>query len=159
MTSLLDITIIFAYFIFVFFIGVIYRKVKSSYEYMVAGGRIGFLSSYATWSATAVGAGFTMGIIGNVYRSGISGAWTLLAFGIGFAIVYFLIPRVRHLGEKYHFATLPEMMGARMGRPVQILAGIITIAGISGFIADNFVGIGTIFKVYLGLDLWLGILI
>lgn len=159
MTSLLDITIIFAYFIFVFFIGVIYRKVKSSYEYMVAGGRIGFLSSYATWSATAVGAGFTMGIIGNVYRSGISGAWTLLAFGIGFAMVYFLIPRVRHLGEKYHFATLPEMMGARMGRPVQMLAGIITIAGISGFIADNFVGIGTIFKVYLGLDLWLGILI
>ncbi|MCX8182611.1 MAG: sodium:solute symporter family protein [Candidatus Methanomethyliaceae archaeon] len=159
MISVFDAAIIFAYLMTVFAVGVIYRRVNSSYEYMTAGGRIGLISLYATWSATAIGAGFTMGIIGNVYRLGVSGAWTLIAFGIGFATVYFLIPRVRYLGERYRFTTLPEMMGARMGRGVQILAGLVTVAGISGFIADNFVGLGTIFKVYLGLDLWLGILI
>ena len=100
-----------------------------------------------------------MGIIGNVYRLGVSGAWTLIAFGIGFATVYLLIPKVRYLGERYQFSTLPEIMGRRMGREVQILAGKVTVAGTSGFIADNFVGLGTIFKVYLGTDLWLGILI
>ncbi len=159
MASLIDGATVFAYLMGVFVIGVKYRKASSAYEYMVAGGRIGFLSSYATWSATAIGAGFTMGIIGNVYRLGVSGAWTLIAFGIGFATVYILIPRVRSLGERYHFTTLPEMIGKRMGRGVQILAGIVTVVGISGFIADNFVGMGTIFKVYLGMDLWLGILI
>jgi SSS family solute:Na+ symporter len=159
MTSIIDGAIVFAYLLVVFLIGVKYRKASSAYEYMVAGGRVGLLSSYATWSATAIGAGFTMGIIGNVYRLGVSGAWTLIAFGIGFATVYLLIPRVKSLGERYHFTTLPEMMGKRMGRGVQILAGIVTVVGISGFIADNFVGMGAIFKVYLGLDLWLGILI
>ncbi len=159
MIGTLDIAVIVAYMAVVFMIGFIYRKSGSTYEYMVAGGRMGFLSSYSTYAATAVGAGFAMGIIGNVYRLGISGAWTLLAFGFGFAMVYLLMPKVRRLGEKYRLVTLPELVGKRMGRGVRFLAGIVTVAGISGFIADNFVGLGTIFKVYFGIDLWVGILV
>lgn len=159
MISTADLAVIAAYMVVVFLIGVIYRKSSSTYEYMVAGGRMGFLSSYSTFAATAIGAGFAMGIIGNVYRLGISGAWTLLAFGFGFAMIYLLMPRVRRLGEKYRFTTLPEMVGKRMGRGVRVLAGIVTVVGISGFIADNFVGLGTIFKVYFGIDLWVGILV
>ncbi len=159
MISTLDLVVIAAYMVVVFLIGLIYRKSSSTYEYMVAGGRMGFLSSYSTFAATAIGAGFAMGIIGNVYRLGISGAWTLLAFGFGFAMIYLLMPRVRRLGEKYRFTTLPEMVGKRMGRGVWALVGIVTVAGISGFIADNFVGLGTIFKVYFGIDLWVGILV
>lgn len=159
MISTIDIAVIVAYMVIVFSIGLLYRKSGSTYEFAVAGGRMGFLSSYATWSATAIGAGFAMGIIGNVYRLGVSGAWTLLAFAIGFAMIYLLMPRVRRLGEKYRLTTLPEMMGKRMGRGVRVLAGIVTVAGISGFIADNFVGLGTILKVYLGIELWAGILL
>ncbi|MBC7344593.1 MAG: hypothetical protein H5U03_04060, partial [Clostridia bacterium] len=159
MISTIDLAVIAAYMVIVFLIGFIYRKSSSTYEYMVAGGRMGFLSSYSTFAATAIGAGFAMGIIGNVYRLGISGAWTLLAFGIGFAMVFLMMPRVRRLGEKYRFTTLPEMVGKRMGRVVRVLAGIVTVAGISGFIADNFVGLGTIFKVYFGIELWVGILV
>jgi SSS family solute:Na+ symporter len=157
--STIDLAVIAAYMVIVFLIGFIYRKSSSTYEYMVAGGRMGFLSSYSTFAATAIGAGFAMGIIGNVYRLGISGAWTLLAFGIGFAMVFLMMPRVRGLGEKYRFTTLPEMVGKRMGRGVRVLAGIVTVAGISGFIADNFVGLGTIFKVYFGIELWVGIFV
>ncbi|MEM4656807.1 MAG: hypothetical protein QXX77_00100 [Candidatus Methanosuratincola sp.] len=159
MIGTIDIAVIVAYMVMVFLIGFIYRKSSSTYEYMVAGGRMGFFSSYATWAATAIGAGFAMGIIGNVYRLGISGAWTLLAFGFGFAMVYLLMPRVRRLGERYRMTTLPELVGKRMGRGVRVLAGIVTVAGISGFIADNFVGLGTIFKVYFGIELWVGILV
>ncbi|MEJ5292829.1 MAG: sodium:solute symporter family protein [Candidatus Methanosuratincola sp.] len=159
MISTVDGAIIVAYMAAVFSIGFLYRKSSSTYEYMVAGGRIGLFSLYATWAATAVGAGFAMGIIGNVYRFGVSGAWTLLAFGFGFAVVYLLMPRVRHLGEKYLFTTLPEMLGKRMGKGVRMLAGAVTVAGISGFIADNFVGLGTIFKAYFGIELWVGIVL
>jgi SSS family solute:Na+ symporter len=155
----LDIAVIILYFIVVLGIGFFYRKQRTTEEYIVAGRKVGFWASLGTWFATGVGGGFSMGIIGKAYGMGYAGVWILITYSFGFMMLYVLLPRVRALGDRYKFLTLPEMMGFRMGNLVRVLAGIVTIMGIVGFVADNFVALGRIIQAYVGWDITSGILL
>lgn len=140
--GVLDIGIVIAYFIFILVVGVIsYKKIKNEEDYSVAGRSLGYPLVIGATTATAIGAGATMGTAGLSYSMGIAALWSVIAYAIGligFSFIAFVIRRIRYW-------TIPEVLRARYGNATRVISAIFLILGLIALFGVQVAALGSVF--------------
>lgn len=131
------------------------RQGGSEDEFFVAGGKMGFWTNMATHMATQIGAGDTIAAAGLGFVMGFGGWSYTIALAIAFILfIFFLVKPVRRL-KMY---TVGDILKARYGRILKVIAGIILPTMFITSIAGQLVGSGLMLNMF-GVDLHLGMVI
>ena len=152
---------VFVYFIFLFVLALyMNRKTKTYEDYNVAGRSVGLFPIMLTFIGTGVGGSTLLGYMENGYRLGMGEQWiniTMLFSIIIFAS--FLLKRVRKLGEVHNMVTLGDYTALRYGEKARIPTVISVLFSYCAMTGMQFVAIGTILNLIIGLDMTLGIVL
>ena len=98
------------------------RRAKSTSDYLVAGRRLGPLMYAGTMAAVVLGGASTVGGIGLGYTYGISGAWLVVAIGVGIlALHLFFAERISRL----RVFTVSQMLDLRYGGDSRIVSALV----------------------------------
>ena len=139
-------------------IGLYYAtKSKSIDDYLVAGRSQGFWTITGTIVATTCGAAAFIGFVGLGYTSGISGIffWIIPAVFFGLLLAIFF-SRVLWKAGLY---TFPDAFALRFGKNAALIPTIIqTFLYAIPLLAIQFIGIGTIFATFFGINMQIGII-
>ncbi|MBR7105001.1 MAG: sodium:solute symporter family protein [Lentisphaeria bacterium] len=155
--KILWIGIIF-YFVILLGIGVWSGKhIKDMKDFLVAGRRLPLWMATGTLIATWFGAGSSMGVCATVYSDGIR---SVLAdpFGASISLILagiFIVGMLR----KLKCLTVTDIIARRFGNAAGIYASIWMIPVYVGWLAAQFLGMGTILHVITGMAIWKGTLI
>jgi SSS family transporter len=140
--SILAIGIIIAYFVFILIVGMIsYRKVKNEADYALASRSLGYPLIIGAITATAIGAGATMGTAGLSYNVGIAALWSVIAYAvglIGFSFIAFIIRRIKYW-------TIPEVLKERYGNATRVISAIFLLLGLIALFGVQVAALGTVF--------------
>lgn len=152
---------VFIYFILLFILALyMNRKTKTYEDYNVAGRSVGFFPIMLTFIGTGVGGSTLLGYMENGYRLGMGEQWiniTMLFSIIMFAS--FFLKRVRKLGEVHNMVTLGDYTALRYGEKARIPTVISVLFSYCAMTGMQFVAIGTILNIIIGLDMTLGIVL
>lgn len=111
-----------------------FRKNKDHEDYYVGGRNLSSTHVGLSIAATDVGGGFSIGLGGLGYAIGLSGSWLLFSGLVGaWLSAVFIIPRVKRIDRKHGMLTYPDFLAYRYGRPVALLAALISGIGYLGF--------------------------
>lgn len=135
----IDLCVFLIYICFMLGIGLFYfRKNTTTEDYYVGGRDIKSWHIGLSVVATDVGGGFSIGLGGLGFVTGISGSWMLFTGFLGaWMSGIFLIPRVFELLRKRSMTTFPEVLSQLFNPTVAIFAGIISLIGYLGFTSSQ----------------------
>ena len=159
MVNLIYIAYFVVYTAFMVGIGIYHAKrIKSIDDYLLANRKIGFWKIIGTMVATTCGAAAFIGFVGLGYISGINGIffWVIPAtlFGIIFAMFFGKIL------WKMKLYTIPDVFALRFGKNAAFIPSIYQIFIYSiPTLAIQYIGMGTIFVIFFGLNLKVGIIL
>ncbi|HBX23466.1 MAG TPA: hypothetical protein DEF34_07550 [Desulfotomaculum sp.] len=133
------------------------KKITGAADYIVAGRRLNLFFATGTLFATWFCAGTMMGGAANAYLFGNQGvifdpwgaALCLLLTGLFFA----------RLMRRGGYMTLVDFFEIRYGREMGMLSTAVIVIAESGWVGAQLVAFGAILQMFLGLPLWVGILV
>jgi SSS family solute:Na+ symporter len=132
------------------------RRATTKSEYLVAGRRLGGLMYSGTMSAIVLGGASTVGGVGLGYKFGISGAWLVLAIGLGILLLSAAYARRISRLKVY---TVSEMLDVRYGGNSAPVSGVIMWGYALMLTVTSLGASSTIFHVLFGFDRWASILL
>lgn len=130
-------------------------RTKNSSDYLVAGRRLGPFLYTGTMAAVVLGGASTVGGVGLGYKFGISGAWLVIAIGIGVLLLSLLFaPRLQRL----KIFTVSQMLTLRYGSKNATNASAIVMLAYTLMLCATSTGAyATIFVVLFDWERWLAI--
>ncbi|UOQ92305.1 sodium:solute symporter family protein [Halobacillus shinanisalinarum] len=153
--------IVVIYFAFLFGISLyINRRIKTYDDYNVAGRSVSIFPLILTFVGTAIGGSTLLGFMENGYNFGMGQQW--LKFGSIFTsilILFFLVKRIRRLGEKYNMVTIGDYTALRYGEGARLPTVISILVAYCAITGMQFVAIATLLNLTIGLSITSGIII
>lgn len=120
-----DLAIILAYMVMIAAVGILsQRKVKNTKDYYVAGRSLPTFALVATICASVIGGSALIGKGGYAYNGGVICIAIGLPYMIGMFIFSAFSGKISHVGHKYGFTSMSEMMGYRFGKIVKCITAI-----------------------------------
>ncbi|MBK0382770.1 sodium:solute symporter family protein [Pedobacter sp. SD-b] len=114
------------------------RKNQDADDYFVSGRNMTRWHIGLSVVATDVGGGFSIGLGGLGFMTGLSGSWMLFTGLIGaWLSAVILIPKIYKLGSESKFMTFPQVFNHFFNRKVAFIAGIISAIGYLGFTSSQ----------------------
>lgn len=133
------------------------RRIRSSDDFAVAGGRLTWPILFATVAASFLGGGAAMGNAGNVFTDGYVFMFAFFAFGLQTVLVgRFMVHKLRRY-EGAH--TVGDVMELHYGRGARLIAGLLSIGLCAGILGGQILAVGTLLTTMLDMPLFVGILI
>ena len=127
-----------------------YKKVNSFADYSVAGRAIPFWRNVHSISASAIGAGATMGTASIVYTHGISGLWLGIGASSGlFLCGLFLAKRLREEGN----VTVPDIMTKKFGKTIGDWITFLNMFALIAILSGQLRALGTITQTFIKVSL------
>jgi SSS family solute:Na+ symporter len=146
----IDLVVVVLYFVFILIVGIItYRRVKNEADYSLAGRSLGYPTLIGAITATAIGAGATLGVGGLSYNFGVAVIWSIIAYALGllgFAVIAGVIRRIKYW-------TIPEVLLARYGNSARVISALFLILGLIALFGVQVAALGTVFSA-VGGTLW-----
>ncbi|WGD37666.1 sodium:solute symporter [Lysinibacter sp. HNR] len=153
----LDYTVMAVYIIGI--LGVGYwgmRRSASKSDYLVAGRRLGTFMYSGALSAIVLGGASTVGGIGLGYTHGLSGAWLVVAIGLGILVLSaFFAKRI----VKLKVYTVTEMLDLRYGGSSGLISGLVMFLYTLMLTVTSTLAYATIFHVLFGMPNFWGIVL
>lgn len=119
------------------------RRTQNKSDYLVAGRRLGPLMYAGTMAAVVLGGASTVGGIGLGYTYGISGAWLVIAIGVGILVLHlFFAKRISRL----RVYTVSEMLDLRYGGNSRVISGLVMWGYTFMLIVPSTLAFSTIFS-------------
>ncbi len=135
---------IFAYLLFLFFIGLrLTRKLKSKEDFLVAGRTLTAPVLVGTLLATWIGSGDIFSVSDLSYNHGYSSLIGSAGGWLGIIIVFFIAGKVRRFGQ----FTVPDILETRYNKWARILATITTIIAYVTIVSYQFRGGGWVLNI------------
>jgi SSS family solute:Na+ symporter/sodium/proline symporter len=135
---------IFAYLLFLFFIGLrLTRRLRSKEDFLVAGRTLTAPVLVGTLLATWIGSGDIFSVSDLSYNHGYSSLIGSAGGWIGIILVFFIAGRVRSFGQ----FTVPDILEARYNKWARILATITTIIAYLTIVSYQFRGGGWVLNI------------
>lgn len=127
-------------------------------EFWINGGRTGLYKLVATIVSTQVGGGIVVGVVASTYAHGTGFGVVALASTVGGMLALILLAKVanRRPFDPGVF-TLPDMIGARLGKSAELAAGIVVSISYLGLLASQYVAMGALLGHLGGLSFWNGL--
>lgn len=144
---MIKLIIAIVYMIVMIFVGIICsKKIKNYDDFTVAGRNIPFWRNVHSISASAIGAGATMGVAGMVFADGISGLWLGIGAAVGLLFCgLFLAKKLRESGK----ITVPDIMKEQYGQKVADWITFLNLFALIALTAGQVRALGTITQTFL----------
>ncbi len=140
-----DILIIVLYILMIGVVGFLSsRKVKNSSDYFVAGRSLSPFFILATVCASIIGGSALIGRGGYAYTGGMVSVAIAAPYMVGMFLFSLFSKKISNLGRKYNINSLPEFLGYRFGKPVQLFASIMVVYTSIATVAAQISATGTI---------------
>lgn len=133
------------------------RRVKGLADYIVAGRRLGYALTYGTILATWFGTGLAIGGASMAYSFGYRGV-IMDPIGAGVCIIIFGLFFAAILRRR-GYMTVSDFFRDRYGEGMELASAIVQTVAYMGWMASLLMTFGTIFKVFLGIPYWYGLLL
>ena len=147
----LDWIIVGVYLLLMLFVGFYFvRKIRNSNDYFLAGRSLGAFPIACSIAATTIGGAAMLGRTGTIYQSGLAGVTMALPYLIAMVLMGFAFPRISKIGAKYNVGTLPQLFGARYGKGMQAIVGLVCAIGMGASVATQISGCSTVFSIMGG---------
>ena len=130
------------------------RLAKTKSDYLVAGRRLGWFMYSGTMSAVVLGGASTIGGVALGYKHGISGAWLVLAIGLGILGLHAAFARRLVRLRVY---TVGEMLDLRYGGSTSVLSGVVMWVYTLMLTVTSTLAFSTVVKVLFDIPEWVGI--
>ena len=155
---MLDYTIIIFYLSVILLLGLWSGKgMKTLSDFSVSHRSYGSLVLFATLSASFIGGGFSMGNAEKVYLLGITNIVALWGFSLKEILVAkFIAPRT---GNFPGVISIGDLMDRGYGKTGRVVSGFFSVFLCAGIVGAQVGAMGHIFKVFLGMKPFWGILI
>lgn len=132
------------------------RRVKSGEDFLIAGGKLGYLPLFGTYLATYMSALSMLGWPADIYTFGISATWIGIFWALGGALTVLVARRFWH----YRIITPPDFMAARYkSKLLEFLVGITSFIALVFGIITQYVAMGIVWSIALGRSYAEGVLI
>ncbi|MBA4409143.1 MAG: hypothetical protein C0397_06955 [Odoribacter sp.] len=132
----MKITILIVYALILFLIGIYsYLKIKTPFDYFLAGKKTGVWQISGSLLATILGGSAILGTIGLSESQSWASAWYILAASLG---LFGLLPIVRKVYKQGKF-TLPELIGQYYGEPARKVTSLIIPVAWLGIVAAQII--------------------
>ncbi len=146
--------ILIVYALILFLIGIYsYLKIKTPFDYFLAGKKTGVWQISGSLLATILGGSAILGTIGLAESQSWASAWYILAASLG---LFGLLPIVRKVYAKGKF-TLPELIGQYYGESAQKVTSLIIPVAWLGIVAAQIIAGAQILVSFFGLDYTTGV--
>jgi SSS family solute:Na+ symporter len=132
------------------------RRATTKSEYLVAGRRLGGVMYSGTMSAIVLGGASTIGGVRLGYQYGISGAWLVLAIGLG---ILLLSAAFAKRISRLRVYTVSDMLDIRYGGSSGAVSGVVMWGYALMLTVTSLGASSTIFNVLFGFDRWASILL
>lgn len=133
------------------------RRISSSDDFAVAGGRIAWPILFATVAAAFLGGGSAMGNAANVFKDGYVFMFAFFAFGLQILLVgQFMVHKLRRY-EGAH--TVGDVMEVHYGRGARLTTGVLSLGLCAGILGGQVLAVGTLLNTLFGFSRLTGILI
>jgi len=150
----MKLTILIIYAIVLFLIGIYsFLKIKSPFDYFLAGKKTGVWQISGSLLATILGGSAVMGTIGLAETQSWASAWYILAASLG---LLGLLPIVKKVYAKGKF-TLPELIGQFYGEAARKVTSVIIPVAWLGVVAAQIIGGAQILVSFFNLSYSLGV--
>ncbi len=155
---MIDIVLVATYLIVILVFGLLVGARTASFEgYAVAGRSYGSAVIFATLSASFIGGGFSIGNAEKVFLFGIANIVALWGFSLKEILVArYLAPRMSRFSEA---VSVGDIMATSFGRTGRVISGLFSLLLCCGIVGAQIGAIGAVFKVFLGLDVLIGVAI
>jgi len=144
--------IFLSYFVFVAALGLIARRRnKGLDDFLLAGRRLGTVTSALSAQASDMSAWLVIGLPGAAYTLGYSAVWIVVGCIAGTVFNWFVLARrLRVQSERYAALTLPDYFEARFGddgrHVLRLISVSIILLSYCGYIAAQFIAAGKLFE-------------
>jgi SSS family solute:Na+ symporter len=132
------------------------RRATTQSDYLVAGRRLGGPMYAGTMSAIVLGGASTIGGVRLGYQYGISGAWLVLAIGLGILLLSAAFARRIARLRVY---TVSDMLDLRYGGSSAAVSGVVMWGYALMLTVTSLGASSTIFNVLFGFDRWASVLL
>lgn len=132
------------------------KKNKNGEDFFVAGRSLNKWTAANTMAATAIGSGTTIGVCTMAYQAGISASWILIGYSLGFVLIALLIGKKLY---KLDVLTLTDVIGHHYNDTVRNLTTVLVLISYVGIACAQFVALGNIMSVLLGVSYKTSVLI
>ena len=151
--STIDFILIAVYFAVLLLIGYFVSRRESKEEFLISGRKLGSLSTMATINASKTGS-VLMIFVAITYLWGFTAIWYFIGMVLG---VLVFLPFALKLKEnsKKRFYTLADYFKFNYGKKSAVLASLITIIIMFGFLILNLIAGTKIFLFFTGWPFWL----
>lgn len=155
---MIDNLIVVAYLLAVLLLGLWSgRGIRTLAQFSVANRSYSSMVVFATLSASFIGGGFSIGNAEKVFLFGIVNIIALWGFSLKEILVaQFIAPRVDRFPD---FVSVGDIMERPYGKTGKMVSGVFSVLLCAGILGAQIGGMGKIFKVFLGFDEVVGILI
>lgn len=145
----MKIIILIVYALILFLIGIYsYLKIKTPFDYFLAGKKTGVWQISGSLLATILGGSAILGTIGLAESQSWASAWYILAASLG---LFGLLPIVRKVYAKGKF-TLPELIGQYYGESARKVTSLIIPIAWLGIVAAQIIAGAQILVSFFGLE-------
>jgi solute:Na+ symporter, SSS family len=136
------------------------RYVRGSADFFVAGRRLPAPLLFATFLASNIGAGTTVGVTGLAYQEGVSAWWWIGSAGLGSLVLAFWVgPRIWRLAADHGFYTAGDFLEYRYGPGVRGVVAALIWAGTLAILAAQLKAGAAVLHVVAGTSMFTGALI
>lgn len=131
------------------------RTVRTGDDFLVAGRTLPARVLVFTLLSTWIASGSLFGGAGLGYRAGFPALWQSAGAWVGIALIFFIAPRVRRIGQY----TVPDILELRYGAAARVLGTITIVLAYTMIAAYQFRGGGRLLHLVSGVDPVTGALI
>src|SRR5699024_2828746 len=133
---LVSIVIIYFFFLFILSFYINKRSIKTYDDYNLASRNVSLFPIILTFVGTAVGGSTLLGFMENGYLLGMGQQWLNISlFVMGILMAFFLVKKIRKIGNKYKMVTIGDYTALRYGEPARtptIISILIAYCAITG---------------------------
>ncbi len=151
-------TFIFIGITFSVYLGIgIWSRVRETSGFYVAGRGVPAIANGAATAADWMSAASFISLAGIVSAKGADGCVYLMGWTGGYVLLALLLaPYLRKFGK----FTVPDFVGERFAsNPARIVAALCAIAVSLTYVAGQMRGVGIVFSRYLGVEVWMGVVV
>jgi len=155
-----SIVIIYFFFLFILSFYINKRSIKTYDDYNLASRNVSLFPIILTFVGTAVGGSTLLGFMENGYLLGMGQQWLNISlFVMGILMAFFLVKKIRKIGNKYKMVTIGDYTALRYGEPARIPTIISILIAYCAITGMQFTAIATILNITIGLSMTTGIVI
>lgn len=152
-----DVLIVVFYFILVLGCGVVGMFfTKNQEDFLVAGRTLPLWIYFPCLSTVLIGGGATFGAVTLSYKSGISGAWITIMYGLGIMTMGFLLSSSM---AKLRVFSISEMLEVRYNVHARYMSAIISTAYTFMLSVVQVIAIGSVLNAFLQWDLQISMIV